>query len=224
MAVRKATRAWLWLVLAPLVLGLVFGAGVLAAGLVLGVPWVGLADRAGGWAPWLGLPAFGVLGALTLRVAAADGLNPRDLGLLRPGKRTMVWVLVIALLVLLANRSLLHPLLLRHQPEFDPTAAGVPLALLASLMAVACVAEDLLYRGYAFVVLRERHGVVVATLATSLGYAALTPGPDLPLKVWALGFGVLLAWVRHRGGSLWPVFVLHYATSLLPRLLQEGFG
>lgn len=221
---RKAGRGWLLLLVAPLVLGAVFGTGVLATALVLGLPWEGLGDRAIGWAPWLGVPAFGVLGALTLRVAATQGVGPAELVLARPSGRSMVGAVGLVLVMSLANRAVFHPLLLRHQPGFDPTAAEVPLALLMITLAVACLAEDLLYRGYAFVVFRERHGVIVATIATSLGYAALTPGPELPLKIWAFGFGIVLALLRHRSGSLWPVIFVHYATSILPRLAMEGFG
>ncbi|MFZ9889338.1 MAG: CPBP family intramembrane glutamic endopeptidase, partial [Myxococcota bacterium] len=113
---------------------------------------------------------------------------------------------------------------LRFQPGFDPTGGQVPMALLVTMMAVACFAEDLLYRGYAFVALQRRHGVAVAALVTSLGYALLTPGPELPLKIWAFGFGIVLAGLRQRTESLWPVVGLHYATSLLPRLALEWGG
>ena len=92
--------------------------------------------------------------------------------------------------------------------------------LLAWLLSVAVVAEDTLYRGYAFVALRARHGPVLAVVVTSVFYALLAPGPDLALKAWALLFGLLLAGLRLWRGNLWPVVLAHAVVSLAPKVYE----
>jgi len=96
------------------------------------------------------------------------------------------------------------------------TAAGwlKEVGALALLFAVAAAAEELLFRGYAFRVLVEALGPVLAVTISSALFGLIhvaNPGAD-PLALVNIGLaGVLMAIAYLRSGSLWVAIGLHWA-------------
>lgn len=87
-----------------------------------------------------------------------------------------------------------------------------------AVLAPAAAAEELLVRGYAFTVLAEWRGAAVATLTTSVVFAALhaaNPGATAGSLVNVALAGVLLALVRWRTGSLAAASAAHLAWNVL---------
>lgn len=162
---------------------------------------------------------FGALFLLVRTLARRDGLSLRDLGWTRPSALDVGVGLGVGLGFFALEHLALHPWLIGLRPSFDPTLASTPLPLVLLMLPVAMVAEDTLYRGYAFVRLRERHGVVVAGAVTTVGYALLAPGQGWPLTVFTLGLGVVLFAVRLWRGGLVPVLLVHLVAGVGPVLL-----
>ncbi|MCC7055715.1 MAG: CPBP family intramembrane metalloprotease [Gemmatimonadaceae bacterium] len=108
-------------------------------------------------------------------------------------------------------------LVLRGDLTFtDAPAGGVLRALLLSvvILAPAAMTEELMFRGYPFVVLRERWGWPVAVALTSVTFGALhlgNPGVT-PLAIAnVVSAGVFLAGVRLVTGSLAAAWAAHFA-------------
>lgn len=152
-------------------------------------------------------------------LARKDGLALAALGWIRPSAADLGIGLTAALGLSVLNARVLYPLVEAAQPSFDPTLAAVSLPVGVVMLSVAAVAEDTLYRGYALRVLRERHGTIVAVLVTTLAYALLAPGSELPLKLWAAYFGAVLCLLRLWRRNLWPVVITHVLVALSPKLL-----
>lgn len=83
-----------------------------------------------------------------------------------------------------------------------PFLAGGILAL-----AIAPVAEEAFFRGFVFAGIAGRFGfwagATVSAVAFALGH--LVPGVMVPI----FALGLLLAWLYHRTGSLWPSIIVH---------------
>ena len=150
---------------------------------------------------------------LALVLWIARGLSRGEIGLRRPRSwaRALGFALVV-LIVLLAVEIALEAILhaTREQglepKHWDPSKA-VPFALNAVLVAViAPIVEELTFRGVGFSLL-ARFGTVVAVAGTSVAFAAdhgLVEGfPALFV------FGVAVALVRVRTGSIYPGMLMH---------------
>ena len=150
---------------------------------------------------------------LALVLWIARGLSRGEIGLRRPRSwaRALGFALVV-LIVLLAVEIALEAILhaTREQglepKHWDPSKA-VPFALNAVVVAViAPVVEELTFRGVGFSLL-ARFGTVVAVAGTSVAFAAdhgLVEGfPALFV------FGVAVALVRVRTGSIYPGMLMH---------------
>lgn len=68
-------------------------------------------------------------------------------------------------------------------------------------------AEELYFRGVLYRWLRQRWGVWLAALASSLVFGAVHG--DVPIAGAAFFLGVVLAWVYERSQSLWPAVLIH---------------
>jgi membrane protease YdiL (CAAX protease family) len=218
-ATRSTKPAWVALLLAPLLLALPFIPVVAFFGGVRGLEGDALfaaVERAAALPSSMG---FGLILLLTWRLARRDGLSFAALGWRHPPALAFGLGLGVGLVLLLANDLWFYGWVQAFQPSFDPAARSVPLLWLVPMLLVAIVAEETLYRGYALQRLQARHGPALALVVTSVGYALLTPGLDVALKLWALGFGALLAGLRLWRDSLWPVAIAHAIVSLGPRLL-----
>ena len=153
--------------------------------------------------------------ALTLGIVLliARGLTPTELGLRRPASwpRALGFTLGVLVAVLIAV-SLLDNLLpgaraLGLAPAHWNSAKAVQFALNAAVVVLAApVVEEFTFRGVGFRLLSP-FGAAVAVLGTAVAFAAdhgLVEGfPALFL------FGVAVALVRLRTGSLYPGMLLH---------------
>jgi uncharacterized protein len=153
--------------------------------------------------------------SLTLAIVLliARGLTPAELGLRRPASwpRALGFTLGVLIALLIAE-SLLENLLhgAREQglePAHWNSAKAVQFALNAAVVVVAApLVEEFTFRGVGFRLLSP-FGAAVAVLGTAVAFAAdhgLVEGfPALFL------FGVAVALVRLRTGSLYPGMLLH---------------
>lgn len=158
-----------------------------------------------------GVIFYGITMAIVLWIAR--GLSRDELALRRPRSwpRALGFTLVVLIALLaaeLALEAILHAT--REQglepKHWDPSKA-LPYALNAVVVAVlAPIAEELTFRGVGFALL-ARFGTVVAIAGTAAAFAAdhgLVEGfPALFV------FGVAVAIVRARTGSLYPGMLLH---------------
>ena len=105
---------------------------------------------------------------------------------------------------------------------FGPPILADPKASLGAmwvlgLMIAAPLAEEVLFRGYGLARIRELGGERRALLFTTIVFALLhghwakMPG--------TLFTGLFLGWLVLRTGSLWPAFLGHFTTNLIPVLL-----
>ena len=150
---------------------------------------------------------------LALVLWIARGLSRGEIGLRRPRSwpRALAFalaVLVVLLVVEIALEAILHAT--REQglePKHWDSSKAVPFALNAVVVAViAPIVEELTFRGVGFSLLAG-FGTVVAVVGTSVAFAAdhgLVEGfPALFV------FGVAVALVRVRTGSIYPGMLMH---------------
>ncbi len=155
-----------------------------------------------------------------LLVLAARLLRPRWFAYPRPGARGPWGVCASGLLALafVAGAATSYWLLsLGGQEAFERTvaareAAGVVLTLVLALV-VAPIAEEALFRGVVYPLLRRRVGVAVSALVSSVAFAVLHGNPVQ--FVLALPLGIVLALMYERGRKLWPCIVGHAAVNLV---------
>ena len=168
------------------------------------------------------LPVYGwanLGGAALAHVAALRWIERRDwsaVGLgreaLRPavvGRGALLGALAIGLpsLVLLALGAL------RAEPARDGSWWSTALATLG-VLAPAALFEELLVRGYPFLVLREAGGTALAVALTSAVFGVLhlqNPGASATSVAVVTLAGVFLAGVLLATGSLWAAFTAHLA-------------
>ena len=151
---------------------------------------------------------FGVL------LLIVKGLPKRELfGLRRPDSWPRAVALVLGgLVAIFAVSYALSPFLDAGEEqgivpeEWDPDRVGAYLAFAAVATFVAPVVEELTFRGLGFTLLAP-YGAWAAVLGTGILFG-LWHGLVIALPVLA-GFGVVLAWIRYKTGSVYPPIVLH---------------
>lgn len=79
----------------------------------------------------------------------------------------------------------------------------------------APLAEEYIFRGVVLVWLHRRIGEFGAAILSALGWAALHTQYDLIWMGAIAASGVLLAYIRMRGGSLWLVIAIHAANNAI---------
>lgn len=152
-----------------------------------------------------------MLGVLLL---IARGLPRREVFALRlpPSPRRALGLTALALLAIWAASAALAPFLDATEEqglvpdEWDPSRAGAFVAFFAVVTLVAPVAEELTYRGLGFTLLAP-YGTAAAVLGTGVLFA-LAHGLVAGLPVLTV-FGVAVAWLRARTGSVYPGMLLH---------------
>lgn len=150
---------------------------------------------------------------LALVLWIARGLSRGEIGLRRPRSwpRALAFALAVLIVLLgveIALEAILHAT--REQglePKHWDSSKAVPFALNAVVVAViAPIVEELTFRGVGFSLLAG-FGTVVAVVGTSVAFAAdhgLVEGfPALFV------FGVAVALVRVRTGSIYPGMLMH---------------
>lgn len=105
----------------------------------------------------------------------------------------------------------------RQELGFDTSAGGPELILIfMSLVILPPLIEEILVRGFLFTGLRNKLPLLTAAIVTSIVFAAahLQWGSDAPL-LWTAAIdtfvlSMVLVYVRHRSGSLWPGIGIHF--------------
>lgn len=153
-----------------------------------------------------------ILGLLLL---IALGLPKREVFALRRPRswRRAAGYVVLALLAIWGAAAALSPVLRGGTHEqglvpdrWEPSHLGAFLAFFAVVTVVAPVVEELTYRGLGFTLLSP-YGRWTAILATGVLFG-LAHGLLIALPVLVV-FGVAVAWVRARTGSVYPGMLLH---------------
>ncbi len=140
------------------------------------------------------------------------------LALVRPSLRQSLisaagFVLLIAGIDL-ATQLLSRPIVSPVMAEVYRTAS-LPLLLLALLVA-APLAEEVLFRGFAFRGIAQSHwGPGLAIVLPSLAWAALHIQYDFYMISTIVVMGLYLGWVRHRSGSLVLTILLHALANVI---------
>ena len=152
-----------------------------------------------------------MLGVLLL---IARGLPKREMFALR---RPVSWpralgLASLSLLAIWAASAALAPFLDASDEQglvpddWDSSRAGAFVAFFLVVAVLAPVVEELTYRGLGFTLLAP-YGTWVAILATGLLFG-LAHGLVAGLPVLAF-FGIVVAWLRSRTGSVYPSMLLH---------------
>jgi membrane protease YdiL (CAAX protease family) len=82
-----------------------------------------------------------------------------------------------------------------------------------TLVVIAPVAEETLFRGYLYGALRSRVGIVLAALATSVLFGALHGQWNVGLSVFALS--LVMCGLRELTGSIWAGIILHMVKNFI---------
>ena len=186
-------------------------------GLLLPLRWLGSADPGSQWAAFagsaLGLVAAGVAGAVLIRThgrtAGALGLawSRATGGEILRGLGIGASAMAVPLLLLLAGGAL------RYGPDAGgPAELAAGMAVDFGFLAVAAMAEEVLFRGYPFQLIAREFGPAFATLSTSAGFALAHAGnPNVSGLAMANIFlaGLLLAAAYLRTRSLWFASAVH---------------
>lgn len=157
-------------------------------------------------------------------VAARPGpglAGPRALGLRRP-LRPAIGVTVLAYLVYIGCALVLAALLHPDQEDItrelgygESTLGSVAAGLL--IVAVAPLSEEVFFRGLLFRGLRGALPLAAAAAISAAiwGLFHYTGSDSWPVVLQLAVFGVILAWLYERTGSLWPPIVLHLFNNAL---------
>lgn len=105
----------------------------------------------------------------------------------------------------------------RQELGFDTSVAGPELVLIfMSLVILPPLIEEILVRGFLFTGLKNKLPLFSAAVVTSIVFAVahLQWGSDAPL-LWSAAIdtfvlSMVLVYVRHRSGSLWPGIGIHF--------------
>jgi membrane protease YdiL (CAAX protease family) len=106
----------------------------------------------------------------------------------------------------LADQELVSSLL-----DAEPGAARV--VALLFVVAAAPVLEELVFRGYLQTTLSARFGAVVGVLVPGLLFGLFHLADPAVVPALA-GVGILLGWVRHASGSVYPAMVGHLVNNV----------
>jgi membrane protease YdiL (CAAX protease family) len=161
---------------------------------------------------------YAVLLGITLAIAV--GTRWRELfALVRPRSLTgALWRAVVLLVGVYVLTGILTPFLHPGKEQgltptrWEPSHAGAYAANFVVVAGVAPVVEELIFRGMGYALL-ERYGrrlaIVVVGIAFGLAHGLVDA---LPLLA---AFGIGLAWLRSRTGSVYPGMALHAAFNAI---------
>ena len=158
----------------------------------------------------------GTAGAFALSATRGSAANAaRELGLGRPVPRQMLRG-ALAWLLYLAIAALLAPLLAPDQEDITRelgTDEGSAIGLLLAgflIVLVAPLSEELFFRGFVFGGLRRGIGVAAAAVVSAMLWGSLhLASGNIGTAVQLTIFGVILALLFAREGSLWPAIFAH---------------
>jgi CAAX protease family protein len=143
--------------------------------------------------------------------------------LLKPGASTMKWTLIgfSALWPLLALNLGYHHLLVEtfgiEAPGLDALGMSFGMALFV-ICIMPGIWEEVAFRGLVQGTLQRslgvRGGIVLSAILFAIIHQNIISAPILLLM------GLLLGWIRHRSGSLYPGMVVHFTHNLVIVLLM----
>ncbi|APG45568.1 CPBP family intramembrane glutamic endopeptidase [Phaeobacter porticola] len=145
---------------------------------------------------------------------------------LRTGAGLLCLIAGLALLWLILPGELAGGTMTDLVPNLDlgPWLLLLPLALIAVFVQIS--AEEVLFRGYLQQALAARfqHPLIWLLLPSALfaagHYAPADAGDNAPLiALWAGGFGLLMADLTARAGTLGPAMAVHFANNIIAILL-----
>lgn len=195
-------------------MGLFAYAGMLAAFLALGYWSQNRSIFAGLWlteAVAIALPALLVLRLTGTRIAPFLGLGRPSLGMLALG---LCLGLLNQPVISLLEAAAMWALPARWVADFAAKNAflesifrqgALPMMLAVTL--AAPLGEETFFRGLLFPALASRWRPLWAAVLSGALFSAIHLDPVGYLGLWEIGF--LLAVLRYRAGSLWPVILLH---------------
>jgi CAAX protease family protein len=176
-----------------------------------------------------------VAGAITYAVILAvllllaRGLDRRTLGLRRPPSWGRALLLVGGGFVTIAIVGNILDQFLNAGEEqgllpdgWDSSRAAPFIANVVVVAGIAPVVEEFSFRGLGYAATRSAWGANAALLVTSIAFG-LAHGLVEALPVLAL-FGLVLAVVRQRTGSLYPAIILHAVFNGLALLVAVTIG
>jgi membrane protease YdiL (CAAX protease family) len=151
---------------------------------------------------------------LGIVLAIARGLSPATLGLVSPGSwRRAAGRVATALAAIWVIGAVLNIFLEAGKEQglvpngWDSGRAAPFVANFVVVAGVAPVVEELTYRGLGFAAVRDTFGAGAAVVVTALAFG-LAHGLVVALPVLTI-FGLILAWLRLRTGSIYPTIALH---------------
>lgn len=151
---------------------------------------------------------------LAIVLAIARGVSGETLGFSRPSTWPRALGLTLAALAgIWAAGAVLNVFLEAGEEQglvpdgWDSSRAGAFLANFVVIAVVAPIVEETTYRGLGFAAVSSRFGPLAAIIVTGLAFG-LSHGLVVALPVLSL-FGVILAALRWRTGSLYPPIILH---------------
>jgi uncharacterized protein len=98
---------------------------------------------------------------------------------------------------------------------------GALLGVLLFVGVLIPIAEELFFRGALYVWLRERWGVPIATIVSSLVFGAVHG--ELTIGILMISLGALTAIAYQRSGSLWTSIIIHVVFNTLGILIVYAF-
>ena len=168
------------------------------------------------WAKGLRLAGIGFQGADPQWIALAPAL----------AALALLVVSVLGLLISEAGRDALNQYTggqVAHTTGLQFALTLITLGVLAPLM------EEFLFRGVLFTALRERLGLLIAILGSSVLFAIFHSSTlavldrviDQLLVIASLSsVGLIAVWLRHVSGSLYPAILMHGAYNTLVFIVQ----
>ena len=206
--------------------------GMLAA-LLAGCPWPDLTrlsdgDEAAQIAAQTDLGAFNALSYfVTMACTLAAYLfyrayrhGPRGIGRFS-GRGLNPMLLLWGVLFMFSTSVVLEPLL-NALPEV-PNVYGRGIWSVVTLVVLAPLFEEVIFRGVLLDSMRARYGVVVAWLLSSLMFAAVHGHPTVIVN--ALFMGLILGFVYIASDSLWSTIFLHAINNGIAYMLMAvGLG
>lgn len=143
-----------------------------------------------------------------------------ELGLVPRWGHLLLWGVLGAPLVLVANLTvgLVFALfgLQQNQAASYPLVAGDYTGQLVFWVAAAVIAplgEEVLFRGYLWHAFQRHYGVAWALIATAVlfavGHSTSASQGAIVLVSQTTVMGLLLAWIRHKSGSIWAGCIAH---------------
>jgi len=174
-----------------------------------------------------------LLGAVYLFVLRKHRLSWADVGL-RPAPRLWYSRAALFAVLLVPAVALINALIGRitgapfENPQVYAIAPGGfswsgLLLMLVIVGFVAPFAEEIAFRGVLFAWLRDRFGVRVGVLGSSLFFSLLHGLPQLIPALFVVG--AVLAMLYHRSGSLWTAIIAHgLFNSLMVLLLYTALA